>query len=93
MISSPLFFLRLTANSGGNSSPDIGAFPFPTRFRIRAIFAGLARCALAAKYSSVRTAEALPETLRLTKLSFGPSAAYLRNRRRQTSRPTNAQPV
>src|SRR5258708_37200912 len=33
-----LFFLA--ANSGGSSSPSTGGFPFPTRFRMRAILAG-----------------------------------------------------
>jgi predicted outer membrane lipoprotein len=51
----PLFFLA--ASSGGNSSPSTGGFPFPTRFRMRAILSGSARRARAAKYSSVRKAE------------------------------------
>ena len=53
----PAPFLRLATNSAGSSSPGIGAFPLPARFRIRAIFAGLARRAPASKYSSVRRAE------------------------------------
>src|ERR1019366_5100523 len=52
-----LFFLA--ANSGGSSPPSTGGFPFPTRFRMRAILAGSARRARAVKYSSVRNTELL----------------------------------
>jgi hypothetical protein len=55
----PAPFLRLARNSAGSSSPGIGACPLPTRFRIRALFAGLARRTLASKYSSARRVETL----------------------------------
>src|SRR6266404_3760845 len=58
-----LFFLA--ANSGGSSSPSTGGFPFPTRFRMRAILAGSARRARAVKYSSVRKAEIFSATATL----------------------------
>src|SRR5258708_25045995 len=55
-----LFFLA--ANSGGSSSPSTGGFPFPTRFRMRAILSGSARRARAVKYSSVRKAKIFSAT-------------------------------
>jgi hypothetical protein len=58
-----LFFLGL--NSEGSSSPSIGGFPFPTRFKISAILAGLARRARSAKYFSVRNAEIFSATATL----------------------------